>query len=415
MAQFTFVLKDPKAAEPSLVYFIVRNGNKRMKYSTGEKVLPSHWDKKSYTIKQGVKGANGINTQLERYQAVFRKYLSYLDGAEKPFSFVELKERLNEKFKADHEAQQNETSLIRFAESYIQATDKKVMTKRKYVTALNKLKEYETHTRKRLTFDSIDLDFYYSFLDFLKGQNLALNTIGSHIKNVKVFMDVALENGLHTNTAYKNKRFKVLEEETTHVYLTEDELQAMYNLDLTNKTRLEAVRDYFLIGCRTGLRFSDLRSLTRENIVSGESGNFFKIRTVKTGETVFIPLHAQTVAILEKYEYTLPRLISNQKFNEYIKEVSELAGITSTVVTHRTEGGRNIERTQPKYELVTVHTARRTFATLAYKAGLPANSIMKITGHRTERAFQKYIKLSSKEHAELLAKSEFFSPLRKVN
>jgi integrase len=92
-----------------------------------------------------------------------------------------------------------------------------------------------------------------------------------------------------------------------------------------------------------------------------------------------------------------------------------MAGITSTINTHRTEGGKAIERTKKKFELVTVHTARRTFATLAYKAGLPANSIMKITGHRTERAFQKYIKLSNKEHAELLAQSSFFSPLRKVD
>lgn len=415
MAQFTFVLKEPKATNPTLVYFIVRAGNKRLKYSTGEKVIPSQWDKNTHSIKQGIKGANAINTQLERYTDVFRKYQSYLDGSEQTFSLDELKERLNDKFKHQTPDQTSEALLIPFAENFIQTTDKKTETKKKYVTCLNKLKEYQTHSRKPITFDCVNLDFYFSFVDFLKAQNLALNTIGSQIKNVKVFMDVAFDKGLHTNTAFKNKRFKVLEEETTNVYLTEEELQTIFDLDLSKKPRLEAVRDYFVIGCRTGLRFSDLRSLRPDNIISGQSGNFFKIRTTKTGETVFIPLHAQTIAILQKHEYNLPRLISNQKFNDYIKEVAEIAGITSTVTTHRTEGGQAIERAKKKFELVTVHTARRTFATLAYKAGLPANSIMKITGHRTERAFQKYIKLSNKEHAELLAQTSFFSPLRKVD
>ena len=415
MAQFTFVLKKPNSTNPTLVYFIVRAGNKRLKYSTGEKVVPSQWDKNTHSIKQGVRGANAINSQLERYTDVFRKYQSYLDGSEQTFSLAELKERLNDKFKATPQDNESEASLIQFVESFIQSTDKKLLTKRAYANTLNKLKQYERHTQQKLNFDSIDLDFYFSFLDFLRAQNLALNTIGSRVKNLKVFMDVAFDKGLHTNTAYRNKRFKVLEEETTQVYLTEEELQAIFDLELSHKPRLEAVRDYFIIGCRTGLRFSDLRSLRPENMINGQSGNFFKIRTTKTGETVFIPLHAQTVAILQKHEYNLPRLISNQKFNEYIKEVASMAGITSTVTTHRTEGGQAIERTKKKFELVTVHTARRTFATLAYKAGLPANSIMKITGHRSERAFQKYIKLSNKEHAELLAESSFFSPLRKVD
>lgn len=411
MAQFTFVLKEPNSNEPTLIYFIVRSGNSRIKFSTGEKVNPSNWDKKTQGVKNGVKGAKFINAQLERYENSYRQYTSYIEGEGKTFSLEEFKKRLDEKFK-ETELHKSEASLVSFAESHIQSTDKKPNTIKHYITSLNKLKEYEIIIKKPITFDSVDLEFYYSFSDYLKSLPLAKNTVGSIIKDLKVFMDVAFENGLHQNSSYQNKRFKVVSEDTTHVYLEEDELQTIYNLDLSNNKKLESVRDYFVIGCRTGLRFSDFGSLKKKNIIEHNGRKFFQIKTVKTGEIVVIPFHAQTSAILEKYNFELPRLISNQKFNEYVKEVAQKAEINSSIVTHITRGFEAEEHTKMKYELVTVHTARRTFASLAYESGIPSHSIMKITGHRSEKAFLKYVKLSNKKHAELMAKTDFFNPMR---
>ena len=412
MAKHSFVLKEPGSDSPTLIYFIVRHGKKRLKYSTGEKVLPNNWNQEKGEAKRGTKDASDINSQLPRYSEVFRKYQSFLDSENAEFDLEELRSRLDQRFKAS----QGDTSdgFIASIIHYIETCDKELETKKGYKTTLNKLIEYETQKKKKLTFKDITLEFYYDLIDFLNGQNLALNTTGGHIKNIKVFMDVTHDLGLHDNMAYRNKRFKVLEEESTHIYLTEEDIQKISEVDLSMSRKLRTTRDIFLIGCRTGLRFSDLKAITHEKIIRNDSFEYIKIKTQKTGEVVYIPLHPQAREIFERHEFQLPRVPSNQKFNYYIKEIGKLAGIETPSTTYRTEGGKKTERVRPKYELMTVHTARRTFATLAYKAGLPAHSIMKITGHRSERSFMKYIKLTNKEHAEILAQSSFFSPLRKV-
>ncbi len=132
-----------------------------------------------------------------------------------------------------------------------------------------------------------------------------------------------------------------------------------------------------------------------------------KVRTEKTDEEVIIPLHTVAKSILDKYSGT-PRLISNQKFNQYIKEVCRIVGLTDLVTLTRTCGGKKVKTTNEKCDVVSSHTARRSFATNAYKAGVPTLAIMAITGHRTEKVFLKYIKVTKEEHASLASQHDFF-------
>lgn len=122
----------------------------------------------------------------------------------------------------------------------------------------------------------------------------------------------------------------------------------------------------------------------------------------KTGGHVAIPLHPVFLKIWEKYDGQLPNNISNQKFNDYIKEVCQIAEINATVFKSITRGGRKETTSYEKWQIVSSHTARRSFATNLYLSGFPAISIMKITGHKTESAFLKYIKVTSEEHAKML-------------
>lgn len=115
--------------------------------------------------------------------------------------------------------------------------------------------------------------------------------------------------------------------------------------------------------------------------------------------------------ILEKYDYELPKLPSNQKFNDYIKEVAKLAKINEPIYSDKQKGDFSFKKTVPKWELVTSHTARRSFATNAFIAGVPTISIMKITGHKTESSFMKYIKISDKENALRLRSHSFFNQM----
>jgi integrase len=242
---------------------------------------------------------------------------------------------------------------------------------------------------------------------FLLNKGYSPNTIGSRIKNLKVFMGEAMERGLTDNTHFKSSRFKKPYEKSESIYLTLDEIKAIYELDLSENTRLEKVRDLFIIGCYTGLRFSDLEQLCTDNLIDNKTK--IKIKTVKTGEVVVIPLHKHVREILEKHDGIPPQLISNQKMNDYLKEIGEKAGITDAVIINTTKGMIKESATYNKFELITSHTARRSFATNAYLNDIPSISIMKITGHSTEKAFLTYIKISQEDNANKLLNHPFFN------
>lgn len=219
-------------------------------------------------------------------------------------------------------------------------------------------------------------------------------------------MNEAVDRKLTNNLQFKNKRFKTVEEPTETIYLTEAEISRLFNLDLFSNSRLEKVRDLFIIGCYTGLRFSDLVQLRNENI--SREGNLVRIRTQKTGEVIIVPLKSYVREILKKYNGVPPQVISNQKMNDYLKELGKLAEIDESIIVTSTKGGVRQSETFKKWELITTHTARRSFATNAYLQNVPTISIMKITGHRTEKSFLKYIKISQEDNANKLIHHPFF-------
>jgi integrase len=256
-------------------------------------------------------------------------------------------------------------------------------------------------------FDTINLDFYNSFIAFLTREGYTKNSIGGFIKNVKIFMNEAVDRGLTHNLEYRNRKFKVLEEQVDKIYLTQKELQKLYSLDLSGRQKYAKVRDLFLIACYTGLRFSDLIQVCPENIVNG--GHQIRVRTEKTGEIVVIPLHPIVRQIIENYGGRLPPVISNQKMNQYLKEIGKEAEILDTTQISITRGGKTDKMVNKKYELITTHTARRSFATNAYLNDVPTISIMKITGHKTEKSFLKYIRISQEDNANKLVNHPFFN------
>jgi integrase len=179
---------------------------------------------------------------------------------------------------------------------------------------------------------------------------------------------------------------------------------------LTKNKRLQSVRDLFLIGCYTALRYSDYSNIKPENIYTTDKGIFLNIKTYKTGKTVIIPLHWIVKNILDKYKNELPRSITNQKTNDYLKELGELAGINDKVNISQNKGGVRVDITKLKYKLITTHTARRSGATNMYLSGIPVQSIMILTGHKTEKVFMSYLRFTEEDNANILFDSPFFKP-----
>ena len=240
--------------------------------------------------------------------------------------------------------------------------------------------------------------FYKKFVDYLTiNLKLSPNTIGKLITNLNVFLREAYEDRVTTNNTFTYRKFKTINFKSDTVYLNLTEIKEMQDLNLTGSPRLERVRDMFVIGCFTGLRFSDLTNIKPENIDNG----MIEIIQAKTGNPVVIPFTGNVLEILEKYNYTMPK-ISNQKFNEYLSLVAEKCKLLQKEITvNSIKGGKKIQTAIPKHKLISSHSARRSFATNENAAGdLDTGEIMTLTGHKTEKSFYKYIRETPKEKAE---------------
>ena len=262
------------------------------------------------------------------------------------------------------------------------------------------LKAFAKSIRKKdFDFSDIEQSFYDKFVAFLQEKSFTQNSVGKHIRVLKLMLNEATTQGYNTNAYYNS--FHVFTEEIDTIYLNENELQQLKDTDLSKNPYLDRVRDWFLLLAWTGCRFSDLGKVAKTDIKDG----FISFRQQKTNVKVVIPLHPIVLEILEKYDFNLPEEISNQKFNEYIKEVCRIAKLTGTETMTRTIGGKLITEKFEKWEQVSSHTGRRSFCTNMYKRGLPTLMIMSISGHKTEKSFLKYIKVKQNEHAEMMKKA----------
>lgn len=415
MAKYNFNLREATASTETPINFVIRWNNNRLVYPTNETIHPDYWqtDRKKSDFQRAtntkrIKANAELNARLDKLvsiaKEVFRRYVN--DNDKQP-SVEVFRELLNTELKGSKETK---LDFIGFVKKFIEESKIKTNehtgrtfssgTIKIYNNCLNHLREYAKVKRKRVDFDTIDLDFYNDFKEYLTtNKKFSTNTIGRLIKSVKTFLNDATERGINQNLSFRSKRFRVISEKTDNIYLTESELNDLYFLDLSKNPKLERVKDLFLIGCYTGLRFSDFSKLKPENI----GKEFIEIETQKTAETVIIPKHPKFEAIFEKYNRQLPRCISNQKFNEYIKDVCEkVKSLKGKVSTKTTKGGLTVHTSTSKYDLISSHTARRSFATNAYLANVPPFVIMGVTGHKTEKAFFNYIKITSNEKAKIL-------------
>jgi site-specific recombinase XerD len=354
----------------------------------------------------------GSNTETNILIASFKKNIIdcvrrlQVDGTLSLETLAEGFKQIRDRLTAVKQIEASDIYLIPYIKKHIERSIaiRKEASIIQYNYCLNKLIKFEKHTKVRLSFNDINLDFYSEIMLFcMKHEKLATNSISKIIKNLKMWMASSYEEGIHTNTTYASRKFKKPSEDAENIYLSEDELLQIRYTPLPSTT-LENVRDIFLLACYTGVRSQDYHKLNNLNRISD---NMLKVRTEKTDEEVIIPLHPVAEYILAKYQGR-PRIISNQKFNKYIKIVCRLAGIVELTTLTKTVAGKRVPNTKPKYDCVSSHTARRSFATNAYKAGVPTLSIMSITGHRTEKIFLKYVKVTKQEHALLSSVHPFF-------
>lgn len=269
--------------------------------------------------------------------------------------------------------------------------------------------EFQKQRRKEINYEDVHIDLHSEIVKYFHKKNFRTNTIGKFIKALKTFMQAAKDEGLHTSSEFLRKQFKAAQNEVDTIYLTADEVNALYKLEIEDE-EMAVQRDIFLVGCYTAQRFSDYSRINEGNIRKLENGRIaVTIRQKKTDTEVTIPARPELIDILSRYNNKLPKR-PEQYVNKNIKTICRMAGITQTVEIVEQIGGFTVRKNVEKCTMVCTHSARRTGATLMFLAGIPSLSVMKLTGHKTSSEFFKYIRLDARQTAEVISDNLFFNP-----
>lgn len=307
----------------------------------------------------------------------------------------------------EYEQRSNRVDMFKTLELYIEEKAPHVSKDqvKDYKTLRKHLTNFKEHSSQPVTFRNLNLKFYNEFMDYLfykaikpdGSVGLVTNSAGKVVRLLKGFVNYQITKGVIPNIDLKS--FKVVEEETDAIYLNEKELEAIYKLDLSSDTELEEIRDVFIVGCYTGLRYSDLSTLNSEHI-DHINGNI-NIKQRKVHKAVVIPMIDYVPDILKKYNYELPKVHSN-KFNERVKELGQKIKLTQKVEIVRKKGNNRVTEVNKKWEMISSHTCRRSFCTNMYLSGFPVEELMKISGHKSPAAFMRYIKVDNFQAADRL-------------
>lgn len=423
MATVKFFLRT-KLDKLAPVYMrITDTGGVNLIVKTSFKMVPSYWNEKKQTCKDNILDTEVFTKKKakeieDKFTELKDKILFESYDLKGPVTLEWLNETVNKYFNKDAPKVETLRQYIdRFYEEAKAGTRLASVgtTKRRYAyETLRSLKGtklsfemFQDETGRKSNFNDITIDWYNDFLAFYYKRGCGANYIGKHIKNLKTIMRQAREEGLHNNAEIERRSFKALSEPSESIYLTSDEVQRMYAKDLSDNPVYAKVRDVFLCGVYTAQRYSDYSRINKDMIKEEDGVRYIELIQQKTGEKCLIPMRPELETILSRYDYTLPKTFE-QKINFNIKEVGKLCDIKEGILTETFRSGMKVKKTTPKYKLIKTHTARRTGCTLMYLAGVQPIDIMKISGHKTEKEFLKYIKVGKKETAMNLARHPYF-------
>ncbi len=408
MATVKAIVRKSKVNMKGQVIVYIRYGHKQksVDLSTGVKVDLKAWNdvKENVNsarlvnktkanedlIKSLVKTDLAINAKIESHKSelieIARKI--QLQNTEPDIDLVK------SRFIARHEVfkpnKLEEEYAVELFKKVIEDSSKSDSTKENYYNAIYHLECFQKYENRKLKVKDFTLYWYDSFINFLHHKiekpdgtkGLADNTVGTCIKNIKVFLSHLEKRGYPIPV--KLSDLKVVRLDTPIYFLTEEELNTLEDFNF-NDSRLEKVRDTFVFNCYTGLRYSDLERLSSNHIVDG----VIEMRAYKNQKDIYVPLTPKSERILKKYNYELP-LISEQKYNQYIKEACKLSGITKHVEVIKTKSGNKTYTSVPKWQVITSHIAIKTFISLCGVKGISPKIVSEITGKSVEVILKHY-------------------------
>ena len=389
--------------------------SQRIEFTTGYRIDAVKWDANKQRVKNGCtnklkQSASEINADLLKYYTEIQNVFKEFEVQEIMPSTQQLKDAFNLRIKnTDEEPQENvETSFWDVFDEFVKECGNQnnwtKSTYEKFAAVKSHIKEFKDD----VTFEYFDESGLNEYVNFLRDdKDMRNSTIGKQIGFLKWFLRWSFKKGYHQNIAYDTFRPKLKTTPKKIIFLTWNELNKLKDYQIPqDKQYLERVRDVFLFCCFSSLRYSDVRNLKRWDVKS----DHIEVTTVKTADNLIIELNDYSKAILEKYkdiqfedDMVLP-VISNQKMNDYLKELGELAEIDVPVRETYYKGNERIDEICPKYALLSTHAGRRTFICNALALGIPAEVVMKWTGHSDYKAMKPYIDIADEIKASAMDK-----------
>lgn len=399
----------------------VNFASQRIEFTTGYRIDAAKWDADKQRVRNGC--TNKLKQSATEINASLLGYYTEIQEIFKKFEVDEVMptpEQIKEAFNALHRPEEEEAKPSKekkategndfykvfdeFVRDCGRQNDWTHSTYEKFAAVKNHLSNF----REGLNFDFFDekgLNDYVAYLREVK--EMRNSTIGKQLAFLKWFLRWAFKQGVHQNNAYDTYKPKLKSTQKKIIFLTWDELTKLREFEIpANKQALERVRDVFLFQCFTGLRYSDVFNLRRSDV----KGEHIEVTTVKTSDSLIIELNNHSKAILDKYkdvafedDKVLP-VITNQKMNDYLKELAELAGIDEPVRQTYYRGNERIDEVTPKYALLGTHAGRRTFICNALALGIPPQVVMKWTGHSDYKAMKPYIDIADDIKANAMSK-----------
>ncbi len=375
---------------------------KRIKTTTGQRIDFKKWDADKEKVKARAKNKAGrtateINTVLSNLYTKVNDlfYLCEAKGTTPTKQDINIaldKIPAKEKKLLPDEITVNDAYNL-FTEQRGKANNWTISTYKKHRTIHRHLVAYNPSKKLK----DIDTDMINSFIDYLHEKGLRNTTIKKDLKFVREFLNWCYLNDYYKDTKtikYRPKLKGTSGANRTIIFLTWRELQQLYHYPFKT-VKHKQVRDVFCFQCFTGLRYSDTYNLKKTDVQPDK----IVVTTQKTGDRLEIELNKYAREILDKYDAipfkggkALP-VISNQKMNDYLKEICRIAGIIEPVTKVHYSGSKRIEETYPKYALIGTHAGRRTFVTNCLTMGIPAEVVMKWTGHKKFEVMRPYMEI----------------------
>lgn len=382
----------------------------RIDFFTGYRTDADKWDaenQRATGMNQAMQTASEINDYLDYLKAeiikVFHKYEFMEQMPTREQVKADFNERISQKSDEngyvddiDKQVTAHEKNIFwdafkEFIKVNGRQNDWTEATYEKFHAMENHLKAF----KKSLSFDFFDDDGLLAYVEFLRlKKNMKNSTIGKQMSFLKWFLRWCYHRGYHENRAFETFKPKLKSTQKKVIFLTREELTMLEQCEIpAEQNYLSRVRDVFLFCCYTGLRYSDVSNLRKSDVKEDR----IEITTVKTTDSLTIELNKYSRAILEKYkdaefeDYKVLPVISNQKMNTYLHDLCKLAKINEPIRLTYYKGNERIDKVEPKYKLIGTHCGRRTFICNALSLGIPAQVVMKWTGHSDYKAMKPYI------------------------